>query len=264
MKATSSISKTDAFTMALMKAVDLNTLSVAHYLHGDYRSALITMKDTIELLRSKMTGPISCLSGSAHCHQSPKYICRAVKRASLSEEEMNEFGALFPFYVRPFHLLPFHEDCASEEDLEIVFMTVMYNAALFHHSVALQYHQISDPQAALYLPRALQMYENAFKMHENSSWDYASMDSPERNGSEHFLQLLAICNNMAFLYSIDCNFVAVNGFLSLLNDLMEYSEHARARHEGDKMLFDGEDIVFLFTTTLLLHEQQLLTLAPAA
>jgi hypothetical protein len=272
----------DTTTCTVAGAAEMNSLAVLQFLQGEPHAALNTLKKTLAVLKWQIVTKPS--RGDNTSKQ--RFICRAVTEIDSSQEcpFMHQCGSLFPFYASPFQLLQAEDDDRKslpnkvdhddddDDDGTLPFMVVMYNLALVQHAIALDCHRNREiTKAALYFQRALQMYECAFRLHReqasSSSSSSSSSSAAACTYAEHqLLLLLATCNNMAFVYSHDCNFGAINDCLELLLDLMMFcdDESFIGEEEEDAILsVNGKAYNFFFSTTIML-EGRLVTLSPAA
>ena len=274
-----------AADLVVGRVAEMNAHGIVQYLQGQHHAALTTLKKALALLKVRMDKQQPRVS----TNKRQRFKCRAVTGIDPSKEcpYMHSCGSIFPFYTSPFHLLPAHDDDLSahdddddaEDDRILPFMVVMYNLALVHHAIALKYrHHTSCSRrrrdAPLFFQRALQLYEYSLQLHREQQVSLITSSSSDYFSAEQQLcLLLATCNNMAFVYSQDCNVCAINHCLLLMQDLMQFCDeeseqrpqHLIRRNDSDPALFSvtGKAYNFFFFTSMIL-EGRLMSLAPAA
>ena len=271
--------------MVVGRVAEMNAHGIVQYLQGQHHAALNTLKKALALLKGRMDNPQPSVTTS----QRQRFKCRAVIGIDPSQEcpYMHSCGSLFPFYTSPFHLLPAQDDDLPEDnddddvknDRILPFVVVMYNLALVYHTIALKYRHHTNwsrrrRDAPVYFQRALQLYEYSLHLHREQHVSLLASSSMDYFSSEQQLcLLLATCNNMAFVYSQDCNVCAINHCLLLMHDLMLFCDeeaaqppqHLLHRDGSDPELFSmtGKAYNFFFFTSMML-EGRLMNLAPAA
>lgn len=222
----------------------LNNQAVSHYQAGYYKESLVAFTNILMSLQKQ-----GALERGDEVSQGKRILSVSAVIEVLSPDELPHSGDnIFPFYQVPF-VMKSHSDSnhsasllSNEEDQLLQFAVIAYNAALAHHTIAI------DQDSEFHFQKACRLYQITFKAMVED-WDCSNKGA--------LLLLLAVCSNLGFIQSHFKNFVAVNDCIGILNELSDF--YARQ----DESLLTTDEYLFFFMTAMLLNGEPL-NMAPAA
>lgn len=233
----------------------MNNQAIVHYLHGDLKGSLSLLNQTLNFMKESQ----AC---NLQRDQRQRYACQPIKSVPLSDDSMNRLGCLFPFYSRPFQLVPLCDDDqdsevlpldTSNQDSVLQLVVLLYNTGLVYHAMAIA--DTNKTERNIHFRKALHFYHLVYHTmnQPDSSWGY--------NEPDHLLFLLAVYNNIAFVDSYLNNFCQVNYWLKCFVELIKHCDDAW--NNSRIRLLDDEDYHYFFSTAGIFQWRPL-TLAPAA
>lgn len=238
----------------------MNNQAIVHYLHGDLKGSLALLNQTLNFMKERQAS--SNLQRDLQRDQRQRYICQPIKSVPLTDDSMNRLGCLFPFYSRPFQLVPLGDDDdqdstalpldTSNQDSLLQLVVLLYNTGLVYHAMGIA--DTNKTERNIHFRKALHFYHLVY--HTMNQPDSFSANEPD-----HLLFLLAVYNNIAFVDSYLHNFCQVNYWMKCFVDLIKHCDDAW--NNSRIRLLDDEDYHYFFSTVGIFQWRPL-TLAPAA